>query len=316
MSRVHEHPNVVYSAGSQVIIERAGDRETPGVGSVATVISSPRDRSGAYRVRGTDGSIARLGHDDLRLLRESQQVEDQTSVDLSAHVILESVVGSRAYGLETKDSDTDTKGAFLPPAAAHWSLGGVPEQIEDESRQATFWELAKFLKLALRANPTALEVLYSPVVLRTSAVGDELIDGRQRFLSRLLYQTMNGYALSQFKRIEADIRNQGQVKWKHAMHLLRLLHSGAEAVRTGTFQLQVDSDLRETLLEIKRGEWTWERVDRWRRELHTKFDAALSGSPLTERADEAWANDVLIRARRSMVENGAQRQSRCHRKGG
>ena len=46
---------------------------------------------------------------------------------------------------------------------------------------------------------------------------------RSIFLSRLVYQTYNGYVMSQFKKMQADIRNQGQVKWKHVMHLLRLL---------------------------------------------------------------------------------------------
>jgi len=34
------------------------------------------------------------------------------------------------------------------------------------------------------------------------------------------FQTFNGYAMSQFKKIEQDIRNHGEVRWKHAMHLL------------------------------------------------------------------------------------------------
>lgn len=43
------------------------------------------------------------------------------------HLIYRCVVGSRAYGLETPESDTDRRGFFLPPAELHWSLDGVPE---------------------------------------------------------------------------------------------------------------------------------------------------------------------------------------------
>jgi uncharacterized protein len=43
----------------------------------------------------------------------------------------------------------------------------------------------------------------------------------------MIFQTFNGYAMSQFKKIEQDIRNHGEVRWKHAMLLLRLLLTGA-----------------------------------------------------------------------------------------
>jgi hypothetical protein len=42
------------------------------------------------------------------------------------------VVGSRAYGLDDAASDTDRRGIYLPPAELHWSLGEVPEQLEDD----------------------------------------------------------------------------------------------------------------------------------------------------------------------------------------
>ena len=59
----------------------------------------------------------------------------------------------------------------------------------------------------------------------------ELLDLRDRFLSKMVYQTYNGYVLSQFKKLQADIRNKGDVKWKHVMHLLRLLLAGVARSR-------------------------------------------------------------------------------------
>src|ERR1041385_7896977 len=77
-------------------------------------------------------------------------------------VIYRCVVGSRAYGLEETGSDTDRRGIYLPPAELHWSLGGVPEQLENPAGEECYWELKKFLVLALKSNPTVLECLYSP----------------------------------------------------------------------------------------------------------------------------------------------------------
>jgi len=73
-------------------------------------------------------------------------------------------VGSCAFGLDTEDSDTDRRGFYLPPADRHWSLWGLPEQLQNEATQETYWELQKFLTLALKANPNVLECLYTPLI--------------------------------------------------------------------------------------------------------------------------------------------------------
>jgi hypothetical protein len=113
----------------------------------------------------------------------------------------------------------------------------------------------------------------------------------------MIFQTFNGYAMSQFKKIEQDIRNQGEVKWKHAMHLLRLLLTGAAALREGRVPVRVESN-RERLLTVKRGEMPWTDVDAWRKDLHHDFERALSETKLPERPDYERANRLLLRARR------------------
>jgi hypothetical protein len=52
--------------------------------------------------------------------------------DLRNLIVYSCIVGSRAYGLDHADSDVDRRGVYLPPAARHWSLGCVPEQLEDQ----------------------------------------------------------------------------------------------------------------------------------------------------------------------------------------
>ena len=123
---------------------------------------------------------------------------------------------------------------------------------------------------------------------------------RSRFLSRLVYQTYNGYVMSQFKKMEQDLRNRGAVKPKHLMHLIRLLLSGIAVLKEGLVPVRVDEH-RERLLGISWGEQPWWEVKAWRLSLHRKFDEALAATDLPERPDYEWANDFLIRARRSMV---------------
>ena len=124
---------------------------------------------------------------------------------------------------------------------------------------------------------------------------------RASFLSRMVYQTYNGYVLSQFKKLQADLRNKGEVKWKHVMHLIRLLLGGHHGAARRATSPCASGEHRERLLAIKRGEVPFEEVEAWRLELHKRFDAAAEKTKLPERPDYERANAFLLKARRSMV---------------
>jgi len=275
-------------------------------GAVGVVIRSPRDLDHSYRVRFPDDVEESLRRDEVVMLAQYQEGDigdtavAANQVDLFNHVIYRCVIGSRAYGLESEASDTDYRGVFLPPAELQWSLYGVPSQIEKDETQEQYWELQRFLVLALKANPNALECLYTPLVEKATPLAEELLAMREAFLSRLVYQTYNGYVLSQFKLMQGHLRNQGTVKWKHVMHLLRLLISGISVLRNGFVPVRVDEQ-RDQLLAIRRGEVPWEETEQWRISLNGEFDQALATSRLPERPDYGRVNSFLIKARREAL---------------
>jgi len=305
--RVHSSPNLIYSVGTQVVtrkpVQGSSGRVVHPSGAVGVIVKSPQDRNHTYRVRFPDGFEAALNHDNLMLLAEYKQgsINDAEQV-LTKHglfdrVMFRCVIGSRAYGLDDENSDIDRRGIYLPPAHLHWSLFGVPEQLENDETQEAYWELQKFIVLALKANPNVLECLYTPMVETATPLAQELLDIKTIFLSRMVYQTYNGYVMSQFKKMQADIRNQGQVKWKHVMHLIRLLLSGITVLREGFVPVQVGNH-REALLKIKAGDMPWDEVESWRLDLHKRFDRAFEETTLPERPDYERANEYLVRARR------------------
>ena len=206
------------------------------------------------------------------------------------------IVGSTAYGLDQPSSDIDRRGFYLPPAKLHWSLAGVPEQIETDNEEV-HWKTEKFIRLALKANPNVLECLYSPAVENCTPLGEELIGIRAAFLSKYVYRTYNSYVLSQFKKLEQNLRNQGAFQWKHVMHLIRLLLSSVTVLRRGFVRLNVD-DNRERLLAIHRGDVPWGEVERWRLSLHRELDNALAATSLPDHPDYERANQFLMSARR------------------
>jgi predicted nucleotidyltransferase len=303
--------NLIYSVGTKVValrdVEDPPGRRAHPTGAVGVVVQSPSNRSAPYRVRFIDGVEAKLFHAEIERLAEFSRgdaidASDRApQTDLYDRVFLRCVVGSRAFGLDSDGSDTDRRGVYLPPAIRHWSLVGVPEQLENDATQEVYWELQKFLVLALKANPNVLETLYSPLVEFATPLGKRLIAMRSIFLSRMIYQTYNGYVLSQFKKSLADRRLRGAAKPKHSMHLLRLLLSGIAALREGSIRVNV-GEHREKLLAVRSGEMTWEEVEAWRKELHDDFDRAYAQSALPDRPDYAAADAFLIEARRAAVE--------------
>jgi uncharacterized protein len=305
--RVHYHPNMIFSEGTQVVtlvdIPGSAGLVLHPRGTVGVVVKSPTDHEHSYHVRFPDNFEAPLKQSEVEMLARFKEGEIGDSAhavafaDLYQRVIYRCVIGSQAYGLADAVSDVDRRGIYLPSADLQWSLYGVPEQLENHQTQEAYWELQKFLVLALKANPNVLECLYTPLVEKATPLAEELLTMRSIFLSRMVYQTYNGYVMSQFKKMQADIRNKGQVKWKHVMHLIRLLLSGIGVLRDGDVPVKVDTH-RDRLLAIRRGEVPWDDVESWRISLRQDFNAAFENTKLPERPDYERANAFLISARR------------------
>ncbi|WNF26270.1 nucleotidyltransferase domain-containing protein [Streptomyces sp. C11-1] len=214
------------------------------------------------------------------------------------HTVYACVMGSRAFGLATEDSDTDRRGVFLAPTALFWRFTKPPTHVEGPAPEQFSWELERFCDLALRANPNALECLHSPLVEYVDDTGRELLALRSAFLSRLAHDRFVRYALGQRRRLEADVRNHGTPRWKHATHLLRLLASSRDLLRTGELHVDV-GEARDGLLAVKRGEVPWPEVERRMNRLAEENDEAAARSPLPAGPDRAAVEDFLVRTRRA-----------------
>lgn len=299
---MNKEPTII-PVGTQVVtsvaVEKKGGKVAHPERAVAVVVRVLEGNN--YRVRFLDGYEAVFARSQLTIRKHFQQVPGgEEDVDFRQFVIYRCVTGSRAYGLDEEGSDTDRRGIYLPPAQYHWSLYGIPEQLEDKDQEETYWELQKFLVLALKANPNILECLYTPLIEEATPLAQELLNQREIFLSELVYQTYNGYVMSQFRKLRRHRENHGEIRWKHAMHLIRLLLSGITILREGFVPVAVDQ-YRPQLLAIRHGEQSWDAVNRWRLRLHEQFDAAYASTSLPARPNYEAANDFLLRARRQMV---------------
>lgn len=292
--------------GTQVVLrvarpdDQGGTSQRGATGRVSGVTGD-----GRYEVRLVDGrgAIATRDQLSLRTAYQAEAIEvEQPDGDrhVLEHTIYAAVVGSRAFGLDTDDSDTDTRGVYVAPTEAFWSLAKPPTHVDGPEPEWFSWEVERFCELALKANPNLLEVLHSPLVVQQTPLGAELVELREAFLSQLAYQTYSGYVLSQFKKLEADFRREGAPRWKHVMHLIRLLLAARTLLREGRLIVDVGTD-RERLLAVRAGEHPWAEVERWRLELHEELDRALRTTVLPATPDVARVDNWLKSVRRRSI---------------
>jgi hypothetical protein len=300
--------NFIIPVGTQVVLR--GARPLPGTeralpaGTVAEVIEPPASNDRPYVLRLLDGTTLRAKFGELAIRRQVTAGAELSTpgLDVRPLVVYRVLVGSRAFGLSTEASDADYRSVYVPPAELHWGLYPPPEQLEYQTTgiEEVTWEIEKYLKLALAANPNILETLWSPIVVDCTEIGHELRNLRMAFLSKYIYQTYSGYVLAQFRLLRKKYAAEGVYKPKHAMHLIRLLHSGIAALNTGEIRVDV-AEQRAELLRIRAGEVPFDEVRERALALDQVFQAAYTTTTLPERPDYARVNTFLIATRRRMA---------------
>ena len=120
-------------------------------------------------------------------------------------VVIDTLVGSRAWGLSDERSDEDRRGVFVLPLP--WTTGLVepPLDLVSLDGSQTYWEIGKAIRQALRADPNTLEMLCAGPEI-ADPMGEELVAMRASFLSQEIYGSFGRYALSQLDRLEHNQR--------------------------------------------------------------------------------------------------------------
>jgi uncharacterized protein len=288
--------------GTQVVtlLDRVIDEHKYKSGRTGVVIDSNHETN-TYVVRFSNNIEITYARQELAVRKiETENFLQSFAPDpmtLKKDIIYECIVGSRAFGLSGEGSDEDIRGVYLAPVNVLMSLWGAPEQIEEQDRDIVYWELEKYLRLALKANPNVLETLWTPMINIKTELAEELLSIREAFLSRYIFTTYGGYAISQFEKMRKEYEQTASFKVKHALHLIRLLISGTVALKHGHIMVDV-SEHRESLLAIKQGRLTFQEIQEWRRQLEEQFNQAYEITSLPELPDVLKVNNFLLKARK------------------
>ncbi len=367
-----------------------GERRVP-QGAVGRVVAT---RPEGLDVMLVGVGVVRYRRDELvpRKLGQVRHAERRgASWDaLRPCVVLEAVVGSRAWGLAHDGSDTDRRGVFALPFPWTASLAEPPRDLVSEGGSESYWEVEKAIRQALRADPNTLELLFVSTAAACDPIGAWILEARDAFVSSAIYGSFGRYALSQLKRLEQGLRlaehrervldwlaedpslsldevaarlaavspreaptgadrllqakehvkqlyrslhDQGLIEArdlpslarfargarpglelardlrpKNAYNLVRLLATAIRWLRDGEVDLRVSGDLRDTLLAIKKGEWTLDRTLALAESLTPELEEARLATGLPPRPDVPRADALLRRVREEVARRHVARE--------
>jgi hypothetical protein len=195
-------------AGTEVTtrVDRVVDGEQRTQGATGRVTSIDGDR---VVVVFLDGKKATYLREEVmpRKLGVARYAQRRAAAwdQLRPCVVIDTIVGSRAWGVASEASDEDRRGVFVLPLP--WTTGLVdpPLDLTSVDGSQSYWEIGKAIRQALRADPNTLEMLYAdPQAI--DPMGAELIAIRGAFVSQEIYGSFGRYALSQLDRFEHNQR--------------------------------------------------------------------------------------------------------------
>jgi predicted nucleotidyltransferase len=195
--------------GTEVVtrVERTlGERRVP-QGSIGRVSKVEGE---AIDVTIVGIGVVRYARGELVPRRVGQALFAQRREDawnaLRPCVVLETTVGSHAWGLADEASDVDHRGVFALPFSWTQGLVAPPEDLVSADGSATYWAAGKAIRQALRADPNTLEMLFLPSAKPLDPIGEWILAERDAFVSVEIYGTFGRYALGQLRRLEQGLR--------------------------------------------------------------------------------------------------------------
>ena len=231
---VKEHPWVLSTL--QALPTVASDEEA--VYEVSDVMETHRNYQSAYLER-----IRSVGEDGLEEIPDLNDIlccnEDLSSVSLPAEydflrtdshlndrICLLTLGGSKAYGTNLPESDTDLRGFAIERRKDIYGISSF-EQFEDRATDTVIYGLKKFVSLCKACNPNVIEMLGTKPehILCINEIGMLLRENADLFLSKRAYVTFTGYAIAQLRRLQNALCHDAYTPVQQEEHIQKSLES-------------------------------------------------------------------------------------------
>lgn len=180
------------------------------------------------------------------------------------------------------------------------------KEIKKNEWDIVVYEARRFIELLARGNPNVLMMLWLEPnhYINITNSGQMILDNKNLFVGKHAYHSFTGYAYGQLHRMThnafqghmGDKRRTLVEKFgfdtKNAAHLVRLLRMGIEFLNEGILHVQRE-DASE-LLEIKKGEWSLDRITKEADRLFKLSEETYLSSKLPNKPDYEAINELSI----------------------
>jgi uncharacterized protein len=232
--------------------------------------------------------------------------------------------GSNLHGARIEGkNDLDIYGVFFEPEVNIFGLTPFEHYVTSTSDQTernspddidiTLYSFRRWVQLACKGNPTALSFLFANNLLPRATWAVHNIEMRDAILAKSAAKHFKGFVQGQMNRLlgTRGLGKHGQrpeleiahgYDTKAAMHAVRLMGEGIELMQTGSITYPRHD--KETLIKIRQGEFSLDRICSTVSEMITLLDEAVEKSPLPESPDRARVNAILVDAYKSFYGYG------------
>lgn len=193
---------------------------------------------------------------DLKTFLEAPEYDFiRTHPNIKDRIAFLTLGGSRAYGTNNENSDTDVRGCVLNSKSDLIGLTSF-DHFVDTKTDTTIYTFNKLVSLLLNCNPNTIEMLGGKPehYCMVSQSGQELIDNRHLFLSLRAANSFGEYATNQLRRLQNNLARHSVPDAEKQQHIVNSCNSAMKSFNErfadfqgGYFKLYIGKSVREEM---------------------------------------------------------------------
>lgn len=214
-------------------------------------------------------------------------------------IIFSKVAGSHSHNLATPTSDVDYIACYAAQNRDLLSMDPPAGTIDGHAPDFTVHEVSKFCTLLLKGNPNIIEMLFTDKLMVGSPAWEALRAARKKFLCIRTVKEYLGYCSGQLRKLAAGTSlhtKGGKVNSKWGYHMVRLANDALRIAKGGEPQVWKEGAELAQLMEIRRGEWSKDRIEKYTLGLINTIDGMKPWN-LPEQGDKEFLNNWLLEIR-------------------
>ena len=200
------------------------------------------------------------------------------------------ILGSYAHGFNHPESDIDVRGFATPTVPDLLSFNDF-DHVVNQELDTQIYSLHKYLGMLAKSNPNIIESLglRDEFIVYKSDIAQRILDNKNLFISKRVYQPFSGIAYSLTK----SMREGAPIKYKESKFIrqkIDILRMGTEILSEGVVEtyredrgeiLEIASMVKQEKDKFYPTNECWDIIDNEK----SKFEEAYKNSRLPENPD-------------------------------